>query len=64
MCPFVDKADVRCSAHLTFRNLFSAFEHCADRYNCCRVYGELMHELPPGGKYEPCRAPQRVLVAS
>ena len=38
MCPFVDHADPRCAAHLTLRNIFRAFLHCADRYKDCPVH--------------------------
>ena len=45
MCPFVNKADRRCSAHMAFSNLFSAYAHCADRYASCRVFEQLEREL-------------------
>jgi hypothetical protein len=64
MCPFVDKTDVRCSAHLTFRNLFSAFERCAGEFAFCKVYQELLQEKAPCGEYENVRAPGSILFAS
>lgn len=42
MCPYVENADARCAAHLTLRNIFSAFEHCVDQYSCCRIYQDLL----------------------
>jgi len=42
VCPFVDRDDPRCAAHLTLRNLPEAFAHCADRYTTCPVYQELI----------------------
>ncbi len=44
MCPFVEKADPRCATHLTLRNLYRAFAHCADRYSSCPVYQALNAE--------------------
>ena len=42
MCPFVDQGDGRCAAHLTMKNLDSAFEHCADRFSACPIFQELL----------------------
>ena len=42
MCPFVNKTDVRCAAHLTLKNLNQAFAHCADLYRACPAYKELI----------------------
>lgn len=41
MCPFIDKAEARCSDHLTLRNVSRAFAHCANRYTACPVYQKL-----------------------
>ena len=45
MCPFVDKSDVRCAAHMTLRNVLQAFQHCADRYGECPVYAQLVRNV-------------------
>ena len=42
MCPFVDKSDDRCAAHMTLRNVLQAFLHCADRYSDCPVYSQMV----------------------
>jgi hypothetical protein len=42
VCPFVDRGDARCSAHLTMKNLASAYVHCADRYTLCPIFQELL----------------------
>jgi len=48
MCPFVDRSDVRCAAHMTLRNVLTAFQHCADRYTECPVYTQLTaHGIRP-----------------
>ena len=44
VCPFVDQGDPRCGAHLTLRNIESAYLHCADRYMTCPVFQELLVE--------------------
>ena len=38
VCPFVNASDPQCSAHLTLRNIMTAYVHCADRYTECPVY--------------------------
>ncbi len=45
MCPFVNKTDARCGAHLTLGNLAQAFAHCADCYTDCPIYRELSGKL-------------------
>ena len=42
MCPFVEESDARCAAHLNMQNLFQAFTHCADHYEACPIYQELL----------------------
>ena len=44
MCPFLDKSDARCAAHLSLASLASAFAHCADRFCDCPVYQALAKE--------------------
>lgn len=50
MCPFVNSSDPRCSAHLTLREIVTAFAHCAGQYSRCPVYQTLAQthvgELP------------------
>jgi hypothetical protein len=41
VCPFLEKADPRCSAHLNLRNIVRAFAHCAGHYDHCPLYAEL-----------------------
>lgn len=38
ICPLMDLADPRCSAHLSLVNLSDAFSHCVGRYQSCPVY--------------------------
>lgn len=63
MCPYLEKADGRCAAHLTFANLFSAFEHCADTFTACRVFQQLAQESPNDQCYVSCTT-SKFLVAS
>lgn len=42
MCPHVNKADRRCAAHFILSNVGRAFEHCANRYDECPVYREVL----------------------
>ena len=59
MCPFIEKADRRCSAYLTMRELDRAFARCADRYANCPVFQELIvHE------HERCRAEAPAALAA
>ena len=43
-CPFLNRADERCSAHFRLDHLGDAFEHCFDRYHACPIYEELLLE--------------------
>jgi hypothetical protein len=43
-CPFLNRADARCSTHFQLNHLGSAFEHCLDHYRECTVYAELLDE--------------------
>ena len=43
-CPFLNRADARCSTHFRLDRLDQAFEHCFDRYHGCAVYRELLGE--------------------
>jgi len=64
MCPFVDNADARCAAHLTFRNLVSAFAHCADQYTRCKTYQELLRGFTANGRNHQSTDTLKLLVAS
>jgi hypothetical protein len=65
VCPFVNKADRRCAAHWTLRNLSQAFTHCADRYAVCPVYRMLIQELFNDAQgHKEADAAIRVLAAS
>ena len=52
MCPFLDKADPQCSARQSLQNLDDALGMCADRFEACPIYHEMLlrdaivHELP------------------
>lgn len=41
VCPYLEKANPNCAAHLNMRNLHQAFAHCADRHRRCPVFREL-----------------------
>ena len=43
-CPFLNRADRRCSAFFSIERLQHAFEHCFDAYRACEVYQELLVE--------------------
>ena len=43
-CPFLNRADSRCSRHFSLDRLDSAFEHCFGEYKSCAVYGEQLAE--------------------
>jgi hypothetical protein len=43
-CPFLNRADDRCSTHFRLDHLDEAFDHCFDRYPECAVYQELLLE--------------------
>ena len=61
MCPFLDRADARCAAHLTFRNVTRALAHCVDCYGDCPIYQELVVDAQEQG--QPRRA-ERLRTAS
>ncbi|CAA9407456.1 MAG: hypothetical protein AVDCRST_MAG64-2086, partial [uncultured Phycisphaerae bacterium] len=41
-CPFLNRADHRCSAFFSIERLQHAFGHCFDAYRSCEVYQELL----------------------
>src|SRR5215218_2083093 len=43
-CPFLNRADHRCSAYFSIERLQHAFEHCFHAYKACEVYHELLVE--------------------
>lgn len=43
-CPFLNKADTRCSENFQLNNLEHAFEYCFDQYQACPVYLERLVE--------------------
>ena len=61
MCPYIDKADTRCSDHLTFRNVGHAFEYCAGKYCSCPVFRYLSANDP---RYDHHQSDARRLAAS
>ena len=52
MCPFLDKANPRCAARQSLQNLDDALGLCADHFEACPVYQEMLpnnalsNELP------------------
>jgi hypothetical protein len=43
-CPFLNRADSRCSNHFSLDRLESAFDHCFGQYKSCPTYGEMLAE--------------------
>lgn len=43
-CPFLNRADARCSRHFSLDALGYAFDHCFGYYEGCGVYVELLVE--------------------
>ncbi len=43
-CPFLNRADFRCSQHFSLDHLGYAYRFCFDRYKNCPVYAELLAE--------------------
>lgn len=43
-CPFINKADTRCSHNFTLERIEQAFEHCFSSYHACPVFVELLAE--------------------
>lgn len=43
-CPFLNRADERCSSSFRLDHLGDAFGRCFDRYRTCDVYHELLLE--------------------
>jgi hypothetical protein len=43
-CPFLNRADARCSKHHSIDQLGYAFAHCFGYYEGCGVYAELLTE--------------------
>ena len=41
VCPYIDRPDVDCSAHITLQNILHAFAYCANRYAACPIYQKL-----------------------
>jgi hypothetical protein len=43
-CPFINRADERCSEHFHLDDLNHAFDFCFDRFKRCPVYKERLGE--------------------
>lgn len=43
-CPFLNRADTRCSNHFSLDRLGHAFQHCFNQYKSCPTYLELLVE--------------------
>ncbi len=52
MCPFTERAESKCAAHWTLANVGQAFEHCADNYEHCSVYLNLIDKRSGHERHE------------
>jgi hypothetical protein len=43
-CPFLNRADRRCSNHFSLDKLDQAFDHCFGKYQACGTYQEMLGE--------------------
>ncbi len=43
-CPFLNRADSRCSEHFNLDHLGHAFDYCFGYYDACAVYARLLAE--------------------
>jgi hypothetical protein len=43
-CPFLNRADYRCSNHFSLDKLDRAFDHCFGEYQACGTYQEMLSE--------------------
>jgi hypothetical protein len=43
-CPFLNRADYRCSNHFSLDKLDRAFDHCFGEYQSCSTYREMLDE--------------------
>jgi hypothetical protein len=43
-CPFLNRADYRCSNHFSLDKLDRAFDHCFGEYQSCPTYREMLSE--------------------
>ena len=43
-CPFLNRADRRCSTFFSIEQIQHTFEHCFHAYSACEVYQELLLE--------------------
>ena len=43
-CPFLNRADARCSENFSLERLDHAYEYCFHRYQTCAIYHELLVE--------------------
>jgi hypothetical protein len=50
-CPFLNRADHRCSDFFSIEQLQHAFEHCFHAYKACAVYQELLVERQARREY-------------
>src|SRR5918999_747040 len=56
-CPFLNRADHRCSDFFSIEQLQHAFEHCFHTYKACAVYQELLDERQARRGQVAARAP-------
>ncbi len=47
-CPFLNRADYRCSNHFSLDKLDKAFHHCFGEYQSCPTYAEMLSERRQG----------------
>ncbi len=65
MCPMLEKSNARCATHLTLANISGAFAHCADQYEQCPIYRQILAELLDDTcQYKETTAAVGLLVAS
>jgi hypothetical protein len=56
-CPFLNRADHRCSDFFSIEQIQHAFEHCFHAYRACAVYQELLVERQARRGYAAASAP-------
>ena len=44
ICPFIDRADMRCASRLSLDHLKDAFDLCVGNHQNCPVFRQMRHE--------------------
>ena len=42
MCPYLEQSDPRCASHLSLSRLQEALSYCADDYESCPAYRQIV----------------------